>query len=463
MVGDDYVKGWLWLNDDYATPVPLSTYPPSGKTYGVNAVGDAVGYYSSEAVAWDLTTTGNPMRSLHPTVWQGSSQAHDVNEVGDVAGWCQPQAGGPVYAFVAGLDVLPYVLAEGMAQQWLDAADELIAAIDWLPGPGEALAEELPPPATPPPPPPPPGDDPAEEYDYVDWGEMQGGETPTLPADSYTAFTVPDDDGQPDETLVLTTSYSQAPLAPAMMRTAQAGEVYLECVEMYTPGDEGVAGSDTTRPVIESASISPDQLWPPNHKLVETQFDVTVSDEDDAGEERPASWYVESVSSSQEEDGKFEPDWLIDPDDQQSLQLRAERDPKDKDGRTYTVVIRAADSAGNLSDPYSLQVLVPHDQGRHRGGKITSLAALPAGAGAEIVFTLASDAQVEVDVLNIAGRRVRTIVTDRDCEAGITSLAWNCRSDRGVMVPSGAYLVRVTARTEDGEQSSRIAPLMLQR
>ena len=125
------------------------------------------------------------MRSLDPTAWGGTSIAHDVNEVREVAGWCEPDAGGPVYAYVAGLDMLPYVLPEGMAQAWLAAADELIAAIEWLPGPGEALAEELPPPETPPPPPPPPSGDPADEYQYVDWGEMQGGEEPTLPADNW--------------------------------------------------------------------------------------------------------------------------------------------------------------------------------------------------------------------------------------------------------------------------------------
>ena len=61
-------------------------------------------------------------------------------------------------------------------------------------------------------------------------------------------------------------------------------------------------------------------------------------------------------------DGNTEPDWLIDPDDQQVLQLRAERDARDRDGRTYTMALRAADSAGNLSDPSEVTVLVPHDQ-----------------------------------------------------------------------------------------------------
>jgi len=461
MVGDDYVKGWAWLNDNQATPIPLSA-DQRHKALGVNSLGDVVGYeWGNRGVAWELHSPGYPGRSLHPSAWL-QSVPHDVNEVREVAGWCQLAAGGPVYAYIAGLDVLPYLLPEGMAQQWLAAADEAIAAIDWLPGPGEALAEELPPPEDPPPPPPPP--DPEQPpYTYTDWGDMQEDPEPSLPPDAYTAFVVPDDDNEPNETLVLTTRLSFPTAGTSAMRTAQAGDYVLECVEMYTPGDEGVVGSDTTKPVIESASISPDQLWPPNHKMVDMAFDVQVSDVDDDGGERPASWYIESVSSSQPEDGKHAPDWLIDPEDQRSLELRAERDGKDRDGRTYTVVIRAIDQGGNLSDPHSLQVLVPHDRGRRGGGKIASLAALPAGGGVEVVFTLSSEAQVEVEVLNIAGRCVRTIVADRECEAGINSLAWNCRSDRGVMVPSGTYLVRVTARSDDGEQASRLCTVTLRR
>ena len=66
-------------------------------------------------------------------------------------------------------------------------------------------------------------------------------------------------------------------------------------------------------------------------------------------------------------------------------------------------------------------------------------------------------------MLNIAGRRVRTIVTDREGEVGMNSLAWNCRSDRGMSVPSGTYLVRVTARGDDGGQASRLSTVTLRR
>jgi len=458
MVGGDYVAGFLWEADAQMTPVHITTiWPSEGAGCGINSVGDAVGFVDGQAVAWDLFSPGYPQRTLHQATWEGPSRAYDVNEARCVAGWCQPTLGGPYYAYYSGIDFLP-ALPDGLAQQWLDAADVLIAAVEWLPGPAEAVAEELPPPDDPPPPPPPPGDDPTQEYVYESWDTIQSQPDPQLPADSYTAFVVPDSDGVANESLLLKTT----------IETAPGLEPLLEVVELYTPGDGGVVGADNTNPVIESASVTPDQLWPPNHKMVDMEFDVVTSDLDDAGLPRDSQWYIESVSSNQpvngKHDGNTEPDWLIDPDDQQVLQLRAERDARDRDGRTYTVVLRAADSSGNLSDPFPVTVLVPRDQGKRNGNMtIASLMALPTGEGAEIVFTLSTDASVEIQVLNIAGRRIRSIVTDRACEAGANTLAWNCRSDRGVMVPSGTYLVHVIARTEDGEQSGRIAPLLLRR
>ena len=64
-------------------------------------------------------------------------------------------------------------------------------------------------------------------------------------------------------------------------------------------------------------------------------------------------------------------------------------------------MLRAIDACGNLSDVYPLEVPVKHDT--IKPSAIASLMALPAGGGEEIVFTLAGAAQVEVDVLNIAG------------------------------------------------------------
>ncbi|MGC9318629.1 MAG: hypothetical protein ACP5KN_11430 [Armatimonadota bacterium] len=49
------------------------------------------------------------------------------------------------------------------------------------------------------------------------------------------------------------------------------------------------------------------------------------------------------------------------------------------------------------------------------------------------------------------------------CEQGVKSLAWNALSDRGLAVPSGTYLMRLTARAGDGQTSSRVCIVTLQR
>ncbi len=100
---------------------------------------------------------------------------------------------------------------------------------------------------------------------------------------------------------------------------------------------------------------------------------------------------------------------------------------------------------------------------REAGAMITSLSALGAGGGAEVVFTLSADASVDATVLNIAGRTVRQLATDRALAAGMNSLHWDGRRATGTRVPSGRYLLRLTASSEDGRRASRIAPLMIAR
>ena len=92
-----------------------------------------------------------------------------------------------------------------------------------------------------------------------------------------------------------------------------------------------------------------------------------------------------------------------------------------------------------------------------------SVLATPTSAGAEVCVTLSADASVTAEVLNIAGRPVRTIVQDRAMPAGMTTVAWNGRSQNGLAVPSGTYLVRVTAREPDGGSVTALQPLMLTR
>jgi len=94
---------------------------------------------------------------------------------------------------------------------------------------------------------------------------------------------------------------------------------------------------------------------------------------------------------------------------------------------------------------------------------VVGLTIQPTNAGAAVTLTLSADAAVTVQVLNIAGRPIRTVVADRPCPAGVTTLAWNGLSDLGTPAPTGRYLVQVSARAADGGRSRALAACVLQR
>ncbi|MEA3402517.1 MAG: FlgD immunoglobulin-like domain containing protein [Armatimonadota bacterium] len=91
--------------------------------------------------------------------------------------------------------------------------------------------------------------------------------------------------------------------------------------------------------------------------------------------------------------------------------------------------------------------------------QVMGVSAQAAGEGAQISFTLSAAGQVTVDVLNIAGRTVKRLVADRECDAGLQTVSWDGRSDSGTQVPSGIYLIRVTATAPTGEQAQGLATM----
>ncbi len=93
--------------------------------------------------------------------------------------------------------------------------------------------------------------------------------------------------------------------------------------------------------------------------------------------------------------------------------------------------------------------------------QVMGVSAQSAGDGGQISFTLSAAGSVTVDVLNIAGRTVKRIVADRECDAGPQTVSWNGVSDRGTPVPGGMYLVRVTAAVPTGEQCQGLATMRL--
>lgn len=118
---------------------------------------------------------------------------------------------------------------------------------------------------------------------------------------------------------------------------------------------------DTIAPVIDSLSVNPAVLWPPNHKMVDVKVGAKITDA--CG---PAAWEILSVTSNEAVDakgsGNTAPDWKITGD--HTLKLRAERSGRNKAGRIYTIKVQATDDAGNKSEPATVTVKVPHNQGK---------------------------------------------------------------------------------------------------
>jgi hypothetical protein len=95
---------------------------------------------------------------------------------------------------------------------------------------------------------------------------------------------------------------------------------------------------------------------------------------------------------------------------------------------------------------------------------IATPAAVPTRAGgAEIAFSLSAPANLTVSVLNIAGRPTATVMRDTSAGAGLQRVVWNGLADSGARVPNGAYLVRVVARDDDGQQAQSLCALRLGR
>ena len=107
-------------------------------------------------------------------------------------------------------------------------------------------------------------------------------------------------------------------------------------------------------PLANISSITPSQatLWPPNGKMVSEKLTVSTPDTCNV------SCNIAQVSGT---DGASASDWQI--TGPLSVDLRADRTGKDKNGRIYTIALQCTDPASNASTMKSVSVTVPHDQG----------------------------------------------------------------------------------------------------
>ena len=119
---------------------------------------------------------------------------------------------------------------------------------------------------------------------------------------------------------------------------------------------------DNVPPVV-TCSATPNNLWPPNHKLANIQATVTVTD----AQSGPAGFTLVSVTSSEADNGLDATDvpldiqnWVAGTPDVAG-QLRAERSDTGP-GRIYTLTYRGKDVAGNTA-LCTTTVKVPKSQG----------------------------------------------------------------------------------------------------
>jgi len=74
-----------------------------------------------------------------------------------------------------------------------------------------------------------------------------------------------------------------------------------------------------------------------------------------------------------------------------------------------------------------------------------ALAPSPLRTRSTLSFRTSQAGPVEVELLDLSGRRVRQLLSTRDAPAGIIQVQVDGRSDRGDLLPSGVYLYRIRA------------------
>ena len=148
------------------------------------------------------------------------------------------------------------------------------------------------------------------------------------------------------------------------MAPAQGGPFLVEAlVEGSDVDTVEVTVEDTTAPSLD-ISLAPDQLWPPNHKMVTIAALVVLSDVCDPD---PTVELV-SISSDEPDNGLGDGDRPHDIQDAEvgtddrSFSLRSERSGTG-DGRIYAITYEATDDSDNLSSAIA-EVIVAHSNGK---------------------------------------------------------------------------------------------------
>jgi len=205
---------------------------------------------------------------------------------------------------------------------------------------------------------------------------------------------------------------------------------------------------DSVAPQI-SLELEPNVLWPPDHKLKTITARVTTLDVCDAG----PTFALKSIAMT---DVNGAPGDVVAHigEGTTTFQLRAER--SGKGDRRYLVTYTATDASGNVSEA-TAAVLVPHDHSgielagdpapRNQAPAKTELVSIepnPFNPSTSAMITLAAPGQVALDVYDVRGAHVRTLVAGT-LPAGAHRIAWDGTDQHGRPAASGVYFLRFVA------------------
>lgn len=83
---------------------------------------------------------------------------------------------------------------------------------------------------------------------------------------------------------------------------------------------------------------------------------------------------------------------------------------------------------------------------------IEGLSAVQAGEEVAVTYTLGTDAAVSADVRTVTGRTLACLISGDSQTLGAHALTWSGRTQFGTLVPSGRYIVVLTAHTDAGRE-----------
>lgn len=89
--------------------------------------------------------------------------------------------------------------------------------------------------------------------------------------------------------------------------------------------------------------------------------------------------------------------------------------------------------------------------GRTRGGSV------------QLSYNLSDNATCSVRVMGANGSVVNTLSTSGTASRGVNTVTWNGQDANGINVPAGAYLMEISASTEDGQTAKTVQPVVMTR